>query len=365
AEKLIDRYPGADPALRRRAWTVVAHSSLETGDYPKAEHAYARVLEMTPADDESRQAVVENLAAAIYKQGEQANQAQDYRAAADHFLRVAQAAPTSKIRPLAEYDAGAALIRLQDWAGAATVLDAFRRAFPQHELSREATKQLASVYRQEGNDAGAAGEYERVAADAEDPELRREALLTAGGLYESSQATDRTLAVYLDYVRQFPKPLEPAVETRSKIAAMYQAAHDDAAYHDQLRQIVAMDRSAGTERTARVRTLAAQSALVLAQDLYQRFHEVELLQPFAKSLQEKQRRMSEALGAFGALVDYEVGEVTAAATFYMAEIYSDFSRALADSERPADLSPAEKPAYEEALEEEAFPFEERAIAVHE
>ena len=51
--------------------------------------------------------------------------------------------------------------------------------------------------------------------------------------------------------------------------------------------------------------------------------------------------MDAALDAFGRLVDYEVGEVTAAATFYMAEIYSDFSRALIESERPADLEPAE------------------------
>jgi tetratricopeptide (TPR) repeat protein len=49
----------------------------------------------------------------------------------------------------------------------------------------------------------------------------------------------------------------------------------------------------------------------------------------------------------------------------MAEIYAEFSRALLDSERPTDLSAAELAAYEDAIEEEAFPFEERAIEVHE
>ena len=68
----------------------------------------------------------------------------------------------------------------------------------------------------------AAGEYERVAAEADDPELRREALLEAGELYETSKATDRALAVYLAYVSQFPEPVETAVETRFKIAEMYQ-----------------------------------------------------------------------------------------------------------------------------------------------
>jgi hypothetical protein len=48
------------------------------------------VLAVTPEGDESRAALVDNLAASIYKQGELANEAKDYRAAADHFLRFAQ-----------------------------------------------------------------------------------------------------------------------------------------------------------------------------------------------------------------------------------------------------------------------------------
>jgi hypothetical protein len=91
---------------------------------------------------------------------------------------------------------------------------------------------------------------------------------------------------------------------------------------------------------------------------------MKLVQPFEKHLQQMQRRMDEALAAFGGLVEYEIGEVTAAATFYVAEIYFEFSQALMESERPADLDPAELQDYELVLEEEAFPFEERAIDVH-
>ena len=49
----------------------------------------------------------------------------------------------------------------------------------------------------------------------------------------------------------------------------------------------------------------------------------------------------------------------------MAEIYIGFSRALMESERPAGMSAAELKEYELALEDEAFPFEEQAIEVHE
>ena len=75
--------------------------------------------------------------------------------------------------------------------------------------------------------------------------------------------------------------------------------------------------------------------------------------------------MDAAIIAFSDLVSYEVGEVTAAATFYLAEIYSNFSRSLIESERPGGLASGALQDYEDALQEEAFPFEERAIAVHE
>ena len=127
--------------MLRSAWVAIAHSFFDIADFVQAEQAYERVLEMTLADDDFRQTIVDNLAAAIYKQGEAANLAEDYRSAADHFLRITQAAPSSEIRPAAEYDAGAALIRLEDWAGAAAVLESVRRDHPDHELHREATQQ--------------------------------------------------------------------------------------------------------------------------------------------------------------------------------------------------------------------------------
>jgi tetratricopeptide (TPR) repeat protein len=362
---LIARYPMAEPKLRRTAWTVVAHSSFELKDYQAAEPAYAEVLTLTPADDSERQALVDNLAASIYKQAEQANEAQDYRAAAGHFMRIAERAPTSSIRPAAEYDAAAALMKLQDWTAAAKVLDGFRLAFPDHELNREATKQLAYVYREGGDTSRAAGEYERVAAEAADPELEREALLSAGELYEQGSDVESALGVYERYVAKFQQPADVAVETRSKIAEILRARGDDARYNEQLVAIVAADAAAGAERTDRTRFLAAQAGLELAEPSYAAFNAVQLVPPFEQNLARKRALMDTALQEFESLIDYEVGEVTTAATFHMAEIYSSFSRALLDSERPKDLTASELAEYDDALEEEAFPFEERAIEVHE
>jgi hypothetical protein len=175
---------------------------------------------------------------------------------------------------------------------------------------------------------------------------------------------DRALAVYARYVSEFPEPLELAVEIRFKIAEIHKQSDNETRYRTQLREIVEIDEKAGSAQTPRIRYLAARSALVLSERLYERFRDVKLVQPFEKSLQRKQARMDTALEAFEALVDYEAAEVTAGATFYIAEIYFDFSQSLMKSERPSGLDPAQMNDYELVLEEEAFPFEERAIGIH-
>jgi tetratricopeptide (TPR) repeat protein len=364
-QRVIDKYPGAAASIRRSAWIVVAHGSFELAEYPRAEHGYTQVLAVTPEGDQSRAALVDNLAASIYKQGELANEAKDYRAAADHFLRIRTAAPTSSIRETAEYDAGAALIRMQDWKAAVDVLEAFRTTFPKNKLQLEATKQIAYAYRQSGQLSQAAGEYERIASQSDDAALRSEALLDAGDLYAQSNSRDRALDAYNRYVKEFPKPVETAIETRFKIAEMYKAAHDETLYHKQLEEIVSADAAAGSERTGRTRTVAARSALVLAEQLYENFVVVKLRQPFETSLQDKKQRMDATIAAMGRLVEYGIDEVTPAATFYMAETYSNFSRSLLESERPDDLKPEDLEEFKNKLDEAAFPFEEKAIKVHE
>lgn len=364
ARKLIDRFPTAKPSVRRDAWLVVAHSSFELAQYQDAEQGFTRVLDATPQTDPTRAALVDNLAASIYEQGAQARAKGDYRAAAGDFLRVKQAAPTSKVCAAAEYDAGAALIKLKDWTAAAKVLTDFRREYPENKLHKDATEQLAFVYRQAGQLSQAAGEYERVAVEADAPNLRAEALLAAGDLYEQSKDSEHALAVYSRYVAQFPEPIAAAEEARYRIAKIYQGNNDEAHYEQELKDIVRVDATAGAERTDRTRTLAARSALNLTEKTYEQFAAIKLVQPFEQTLKEKQRDMNTTLEAFSSLTAYGVPDVTAAATFYIAETYANFGRSLLESQRPATLSGTALDDYNRQLAQQAIPFTQKAISIH-
>lgn len=363
--QLLQQYPAAEPKLVRSGWLVVAHASFDQANYQEAEEAYVNVLNMTDAKDKTREKLTENLAASIYKQGEQERKLEKHREAANHFLRIAAIAPTASIRPTAEYDAAASLIILKDWPAAAKVLVDFRQRYPKNELQSEVTKKLAVVYKENGDLMASAAEFERIESESRDESLRREALEQSAELYVQAASLKDALRIYNKYVQAFPRPIESAIETRQKIADIHKKNNDEKAYIAELKTIVAADAGAGNERTDRTRFLAANAALLLAEPSLEAFYDVKLVKPFKKNLNIKKERMKAAIDKYNKLIDYEVSEVTSAATYQLAEIYFHFSRALMDSERPDGLDDLELEQYNLALEEQAYPFEEKAIDVHE
>lgn len=365
-QRAIETYPRADRKLLRSAWMTVAHSSFNIANYQEAEVAYSETLILTDTNDKSYESLSENLAASIYKQGELALKLEDHQLAADHFLRVAKVVPNSKIRPTAEYDAAASLLTLKQWKNVANLLEGFRKRFPQHELLPDITKKLAIVYKEDGRYLLSAAEFERI--ERENPEneaLRREALYQAAELYDRADAKDKVLLTYQKMVNYFPDPIEEALETRQKMADIYQQQGNQIEYLVQLEKIVEIDATGGRGRTDRTQYLAAHASLVLAAPKWEAFTRVALVEPFKANLAKKKERMSIAIDTFAKLIDYQVGDVTAAATFYLAEIYFDFNVSLVESERPTNLNDEELEQYELVIEEQAYPFEAKAIDVHE
>lgn len=364
--RLIEEYPRAEPKIIRGAWLVVAHSSYELEIFNDAEQGYIEVLKLTAKDDKTRVELIDNLAASIYKQGEQARAREDYREAVRHFLRIAGVAPVSKIRATAEYDAAAVLLQIRDLQQAVDVLLAFRSNYPKHELQKDVTKKIAYAYKEMENYPLAAKEYERIAVEAGDQEdLVREAMLQAAELYEKADDADNSLRVYKQFVAKFPKPLEFALETYYKIAMIYKTQKDFSQYRSTLQHIINTDAKAGEERTDRTRYLAAQSSLVIIEPDYDYYVSIKLVKPFKKSLSRKQKSMKALVKKYTELVEYKVADVTAASTFYIAEIYFNFNRSLMESEKPEGLSEVELEEFTLMVEEQAFPFEEKAIQVHE
>ncbi|HAW14382.1 MAG TPA: hypothetical protein DCW37_04140 [Cellvibrionales bacterium] len=71
--------------------------------------------------------------------------------------------------------------------------------------------------------------------------------------------------------------------------------------------------------------------------------------------------MQVALTAYQKALAYDVELFSTQATYRIADIYASFAKELLNSERPAGLSALELEQYDFLLEEQAYPFEEKAI----
>jgi cellulose synthase operon protein C len=366
AQSLLARQPPVDQAKQRIGWTVIANSEFEQGLFDKAEAGYNSAQALMPANDPERPVIVERLAASIYKQGEQKNKAGDSAGAIEDFLRVSKEAPTSKVRANADFDAGALLIDQKQWDRAIAVLEDFRRNFPQNPLQPDVTRKLAVAYSESNHPGPAALEFERIAqSPGESPEVQREATLQAADLFDKSGNTAKSKSMLESFVKHFPQPLNPAMEARNKLELIAAKAGDLSGRDYWLKEIVAADHSAGAARTDRSRALAAKATLTLAAPAREDFIRIKLVAPLKKSLAEKRKAMETALKAYTQAADYQVSEVTTAATFESAELYRQLGKDLMSSERPKNLSKDELEQYNVLLEEQAFPFEEKAIKLHE
>ena len=363
--EVLDRQPPVDAQKQRTAWTIVGHSEFDLGHFDKAETAYVEVQKLMPADDKDRQAIVERLASSIYKQGEIKNKGGDTEGAVNDFLRVGQLAPGSTIRSTADFDAATALINAKQWDRAIPVLEGFRRNFPNHKFSADVTRKLAVAYSESNHPGEAAAEFERIAQNpSEDPAVQREAVQTAADLFERTGNRPKATAMLEQLVARYPSPLDPAIEARQKLANYALKDNDRTRYEKWLKEIVQADAQAGRNRTDRSRLYAARASLIFAEPTKREFVAVQLTAPLKKSLAAKNKALQSAIKAYTTAADYGVPEVTTASTYEIAELYRQLARDLLKSDRPKSLSGDALEQYNVLLEEQSFPFEEKAIDIH-
>ncbi len=366
SKQILERNPPVDRGYQRTAATLLAHSLFDRARYVESEAAYLRAQSYLASNDPDRPAIEERIAASIYKQAEAKQSSGDATGAVDDFLRVALLAPNAKVRANAEFDAASILVQSKQWDRAAQVLESLRRTHPNHELAPEVTRNLAVAYLETGRSTQAAAEFERIAARTEETaDVRRAALWQAAELYEKSASPTNAARLYASYVQQYPMPLNPAMDARQKLADMAKAQNDYKARAQWNEDIVRADAMAGAARTDRSKYLAAKATLEGVEPQAAMFNAIKLVAPLDKALKSKRTQMEKVLTAYGRALDYGVAEVTTAATYGMGELYRQLGTDLMASERPKGLDAEATEQYDVLLEEQAVPFEEKAIELHE
>ncbi|GAB2704230.1 tetratricopeptide repeat protein [Aliiglaciecola aliphaticivorans] len=365
AETILAWQPEVNPERKMAGQLVIAHSEFALQQYQQAELSYEQILAQLTQDDPRYNDMLERLAASIYKQAE-ANLGKQYLALAiEDFLRVIAKTPTSSARVNAQYDAATYLMEMQQWPEAIGLLEDFRVRFASHPLAENIQEKLIFAYQQNQNWLPAADELKQLWQANPDSEEGREALYIAAQYYHKAEQRDSALDTYRTYAHRYPLPFDEVTEARFQMSEFYLQSNEPSKRRFWLKKLIQGDAQASVDRTDRSRYLAAMASMVFAEDSVQAFNRVKLSLPLNKSLNKKRQVLDEALSALNATLEYKIAEFSTVANFKIGEIYGQLARDLMDSERPKGLSALELEQYNILLEEQAYPFEEQAINIHE
>ena len=347
------------------AWLVIAQASYNSGDYLYAESSYQQARQRLADDDKRSAAIDERIAASIYKQGELALAKGNLQQASEQFLRVLAIAPQSSIRVNAQYDAATQLLALKQWQSAINLLQDFRLRFATHPLTSTVSEKLLFAYLAQQQWQQAGDEVMLIFTETSSQDKQAELLFYAAELYQRGDDSANAIEHYRRYAHQYPSPIAVNLEAMYQLSELYLAAGEGDKRRFWLKKMIAVDAGAGAERTARSRYLAAFSSAVFANDAYQSFSSIALTLPLKKSMNNKKSAMQRAVTSYEQLNSYELEAFSTLAAFRLGEIYAQLSRDLIGSERPVNLDELALEQYEVLLEEQAFPFEEKSIELHE
>lgn len=351
------------------SYLVIGHSQFALQQYAFGESTYDHIIQLLPDNDRRRLDVLDRLAASIYKQGEQ-NVSNNYLPlAVNDFLRVLAKTPDSAIRVNAQYDAATYLLQMQQWQQGINLFEDFRLRFPKNKLTLSIQDKLILAYQQNENWQQAADELLVLHQANPESEEGRQALYVAAQYLNKIDNRHKALEAYRTYAHSYPMPFAEANEARFIMSEFYLKSDEANKRRFWLNKLIQADKQARStpniERSVRVRYLAAMAANVFADDKLYAYKKIKLTQPLKASLAKKKRALNNALDAYNKTLDYKVEEFSTSANFSIADIYHQLAKDLMMSSKPKNLNALELEQYDLLLEEQAYPFEEKAIDIHE
>ncbi|MDM7862027.1 tetratricopeptide repeat protein [Alteromonas sp. ASW11-36] len=370
-----------EPDAQQTARLVLAQSQFEVEDYAAAQGNYQILLTLLNSQDPLHGELTDKLAATFYQQAQQAlasapvqsdpsmpispERAQALRSAVSQLLQVIEQTPSSAIAVNAQYDAASYLMLLSDWQPAIDLLVDFEQRYPQHELTRSIPERLIVAYENSQQWLAASARLITLWQSDKASEKGREALYLAAEYADKAGAVDIALPHFRTYAHSYPSPLAQANAARYTLSEYYRESGEDSKRRFWLNKLIEADAQAGSERSNRSRYLAAMASSVFADDAFYAFKRIQLTLPLQDSIQQKRDAMQAVIKANQNIIDYKVAEFTTKAGYRLADAYASLAQALYDSERPEGLDALALEQYDILLEEQAYPFEEQAIAIHE
>src|SRR3972149_1390121 len=327
------------------AQRYIAESFVKEEAYGKGEEEIKKAIALVPASDRKDLPMLERaLAASLYKQAEGLKSQGKIKEAAEAFKKVYDTSPNTDIAAIALYDAGVLYLENKEQDNA---INAFQLLFLRYPSSRY----IPPAVSEWGEILESRGTY-----------------ISAAQIYEKGGNVD---TMYNNYFRNFERfqnefPDSPRlIELTFKAAANRETLKDYTTAKILYEKTVSLHKKLGASATIEATISAAKAQLILGNYKKRHYEYIKIVNPVEDNLKKKEGLLKEALTDYTAAARYRISDITTEATFKMGVMFEHHKDAIMTSERPSELTGEQMEEYNYLLEEQAYPFEEKAIGIHE
>ncbi len=347
------------------AQRLIAESFLKEQSYKKSEEEIRKAIALIPESDKKDLPLLERaLGASLYKQAEDLKSQGKTLEAAEAFEKVYYAVPNSDITPVAMYDAGVLFEQNKEWDKAIKTYATLFQRYPGSRYTFDALTHWAEIKENLRDYGMAAQVYEKAADIAPDTNLKEEVSYRVLLMYEMGKDLNSLYNSYKKFWGRFPESRR-MVDLTYKIANSRESVKDLDAAKGLYERVVSLHKKSGANATVEESVLAARAQLILSDYRKAQFEEVKLVQPLEENLKRKEDLLKEALAGYTSAAKYRISDITTESTYKMGKMLEHLRDAILESERPGELTPEQLEEYNFLLEEQASPFEEKAITVYE
>ncbi|MBI5756155.1 MAG: tetratricopeptide repeat protein [Nitrospirae bacterium] len=372
SREMAQQLTGHDSSTEREkylAQRLIAESFLKEEAYNRSEEEIRKAITLIPESERKDLPLLERaLAASLYKQAEELRSQGKIPEAAGAFLKVYNTVPGTDIAPVALYDAGILYEQVKEWDKAIKTYEILYQKYPGSQYAFSAAVQWAEILVENNEYIKAVSVYEKAAGLATDKGLKEEASYKALTMYEKSgnlsELYNNYYKSYERFLMEFPESPR-LIELTFKVANIRDSVKDFGNAKVLYERVIALHKRLGANADLETTATAARAQLILGDNRNRLFEGVKLIHPLEENLKRKEDILRDALTDYTSAAKYRISEVTTEATYKMGEMLEHLRNAILESERPLELTPEQLEEYNFMLEEQAYPFEEKAVTTYE
>lgn len=359
----VDKYK--NHSYYGQAINMIAQSNFKLGDYQEAEKWFQKLSIAFPDSTQYVQKAKKMIASANFKMAEQLRNDGDLTKAAVKFLTLAFNTSDPEIARASIIEAANQFEKANDLEKAVKAYERMIQEQPSIPFIDELYIKVGLLYEKMENWIRASDNYLKLVAIRPDSKYSPRALLNAGNCFEQLKLWSKAKLVYQQYINSFAN-IEPDdyIESLYKLGELSLNSKDENSALAEFLKTVEQYKELRRRGISVSEYIPAKAQYMIGEINFDRYKLVKLVPPLDVTLKKKTSLLQTVIKEYVSAGKFQVADWTTASLYKTGLTFEDLAESFTNSYIPPELSPEEKQAYLEGINQQALSAKQKALEVY-